>query len=253
MVAAGCTALAAAVLVLLLLLAPHPGSATLAAPGLGTAAANQTEGGIGNGTAATYSPSSAPSRSPRPTPAEAEADDGGDGGGGYTFAPTVLETHAPADALGGEDVMNDELLYERVQAEIGNFTTQSGHYNNLVFVVADQMRWDTLGHVQQGLAMYRNKLKISTPNLDRLARDGVSFATAYCQAPVCASSRGSFYTGNTLRRTGIANNNFASAGFYQTQPLHRERIVRQRTFQQRLTDGYASTKRTRGARTDPRP
>ncbi len=52
----------------------------------------------------------------------------------------------------------------------------------------DQWRGDTLGHLGHPAAL--------TPNIDALvARDGVSFATAFCQNTVCTPSRCSFMTG----------------------------------------------------------
>jgi Sulfatase len=107
---------------------------------------------------------------------------------------------------------------------------------NLVFVVSDQIRFDVLRFVQDGLSQYNGKLKINTPNIDRLARMGVAFETAYCQAPVCGASRGSFMTGNTIRRTGLSNNAFMSETYYKPLLVHRQRIERLRTFEQLLVD-----------------
>ncbi len=58
---------------------------------------------------------------------------------------------------------------------------------NILWLCTDQQRFDTLG-------CYGNKL-VHTPNLDRLAANGVRFANAYCQNPVCTPSRASFLTG----------------------------------------------------------
>ena len=62
----------------------------------------------------------------------------------------------------------------------------------------DQQRYDTLG-------CYGNKW-VKTPNLDRLAAEGVLFERAYCQSPVCAPSRGSFLTGRYPRTCGPRQN-----------------------------------------------
>jgi Sulfatase len=101
-----------------------------------------------------------------------------------------------------------------------------------VFVVSDQIRFDALRFVQDGLSQYSGKLKINTPNIDRLARMGVVFDNAYCQAPVCGASRGSFMTGNTIRRTGLSNNDFMSESYYKPLLVHRQRIERLLTFEQ---------------------
>ncbi|MGE0811631.1 MAG: sulfatase-like hydrolase/transferase, partial [Immundisolibacter sp.] len=58
---------------------------------------------------------------------------------------------------------------------------------NVLFVMADQLRWDHLscaGHPY-----------LQTPNLDALARRGVRFANAFVNSGVCGPSRMSFYTG----------------------------------------------------------
>lgn len=58
---------------------------------------------------------------------------------------------------------------------------------NILFYFTDQQRADTLG-------CYGQKLDIS-PNLDRLAREGVLFEEAYTAQPVCGPCRALFQTG----------------------------------------------------------
>ncbi|MGH7342207.1 MAG: sulfatase family protein, partial [Candidatus Rokuibacteriota bacterium] len=58
---------------------------------------------------------------------------------------------------------------------------------NVLFVMTDQQRWDSVG-------ANGNRL-VKTPNFDRLAAGGVNFTHAFVQAPVCAPSRVSFFTG----------------------------------------------------------
>jgi Sulfatase len=114
-------------------------------------------------------------------------------------------------------------------------TSSSVNYN-LVFVVSDQLRFDALRFVQDGLPQYDGKLKINTPNIDRLAKTGVVFENTYCQAAVCGASRGSFMTGNTIRRTGLSNNAFMGQTAQDRFPVHRERVDRLLTFEQLLID-----------------
>ena len=52
---------------------------------------------------------------------------------------------------------------------------------NILWFVADQMRWDSMAHAGNPAAV--------TPNLDALAQEGVSFDNAYCQNPVCVPDR----------------------------------------------------------------
>lgn len=65
---------------------------------------------------------------------------------------------------------------------------------NILLFVADQMRSDSLGHMGNPASI--------TPNLDKLAKEGVSFRNAYCQNPVCVPSRCSFLTGLYPHTTG---------------------------------------------------
>lgn len=56
---------------------------------------------------------------------------------------------------------------------------------NVLWICTDQQRFDTLGCMGNPW--------VYTPNLDRLAAEGVLFENTYAQSPVCAPSRGCFY------------------------------------------------------------
>lgn len=58
---------------------------------------------------------------------------------------------------------------------------------NLLYVFADQMRSSTMGFLGQE--------RVHTPNLDRLASQGVVFENATANVPVCTPSRASLLTG----------------------------------------------------------
>ena len=59
---------------------------------------------------------------------------------------------------------------------------------NIVFILADDMGlWAS--HT------YGNP-EIKTPNIDKLADEGVKFNNAFCNTPVCSASRTSYFTGN---------------------------------------------------------
>lgn len=58
---------------------------------------------------------------------------------------------------------------------------------NILWICTDQQRYDTIGALGNQC--------VSTPNIDRLVEEGVTFTHAYCQSPICTPSRGSFLTG----------------------------------------------------------
>lgn len=72
---------------------------------------------------------------------------------------------------------------------------------NIIFYFTDQQRWDTIG-------CYGQKLDI-TPNLDRLAAEGVLFEEAYTAQPVCGPCRAMFQTGKYPLELGCYKNNIA--------------------------------------------
>ncbi len=57
---------------------------------------------------------------------------------------------------------------------------------NILFITSDQQHWNTLG-------VFNDEIK--TPNLDRLAGQGVVFTRAYCTNPTCTPTRASLITG----------------------------------------------------------
>jgi arylsulfatase A-like enzyme len=57
---------------------------------------------------------------------------------------------------------------------------------NFLVIVTDDLAYRAIGY---------NNEKVKTPNLDRLARNGMIFSRAYISTPVCAASRASLLTG----------------------------------------------------------
>jgi len=76
---------------------------------------------------------------------------------------------------------------------------------NIVFILADDLGWGELG-------CYGQKM-ISTPNLDRLASQGVRFTQHYSGAPVCAPSRCVLMTGKHLGHAEVRGNMQAKVHF----------------------------------------
>ena len=64
---------------------------------------------------------------------------------------------------------------------------------NILLFLAAQHRYDCVG--------YKNS-DIQTPNIDRLARQGVVFNNAFCPTPVCAPARQSFMSAKRAESIG---------------------------------------------------
>ena len=68
---------------------------------------------------------------------------------------------------------------------------------NIIFLMDDQHRWDALGVENP---------EVITPTLDELAKTGVRFTQAVCQAPMCIASRNSMMFGLYANQTGVLRN-----------------------------------------------
>ncbi len=66
---------------------------------------------------------------------------------------------------------------------------------NVILITADDLGWKDLG-------CYGNT-KIKTPNIDRLAREGMKFTNAFVVSSSCAPSRASFITGQYPHTNGV--------------------------------------------------
>lgn len=75
---------------------------------------------------------------------------------------------------------------------------QQSEKPNIIFVLCDDMGWGDLGCYGQQY--------ISTPNIDRMAREGMQFMQAYCGSPVSAPSRASLMTGQHSGHCKIRGN-----------------------------------------------
>jgi arylsulfatase A-like enzyme len=121
---------------------------------------------------------------------------------------------------------------------------------NVLWICSDQQRYDTLGCYGNGF--------VETPNVDRLADEGVRFERAYAQNPMCTPSRASFLTGRYPRTVGVPGNGYSLpddetllprrlanesyvcglAGKLHVRPAHPDNEVLQ-GGERRMDDGYA--------------
>jgi len=78
---------------------------------------------------------------------------------------------------------------------LGLFANAQEAKPNIVVFLVDDMGWGDSG-------TYGNSL-IKTPNMDRLASEGVKFTQCYSAAGVCSPSRSAILTGRTPYRNGV--------------------------------------------------
>ncbi len=78
---------------------------------------------------------------------------------------------------------------------------------NFLFIYTDDQRWDAMGVVQREQGESARFPWFKTPNLDRLAADGVRFRNAFVTLSLCAPSRAAFLTGKYNHLNGITDNN----------------------------------------------
>jgi arylsulfatase A-like enzyme len=92
---------------------------------------------------------------------------------------------------------------------------------NIIFIFSDDQRFDALGFLHPIL---------ETPNIDRLAEQGVHFPNAFVTTPICASSRATVLTGLHEQRHGFT---------FRTPPLNMKLL--QESYPKLLRDnGYTT-------------
>ncbi|MER7394966.1 sulfatase-like hydrolase/transferase [Streptomyces sp. NPDC000151] len=109
-------------------------------------------------------------------------------GGGVIAAATGLATASPASATPSAGSAQQAEQPFRARADRKNHRRP-----NLLVILADDLGWADLSSY--------GAPHIKTPNLDRLARQGVRFTNAYSGSSTCSPTRFSLYTGRYPGRT----------------------------------------------------
>jgi arylsulfatase A-like enzyme len=83
---------------------------------------------------------------------------------------------------------------------------------NILFILSDDQRWNTVGCM--------GDTNILTPNIDRLAQQGVLFKNHFVTTSICCCSRASIFTGQYLSRHHIGDftTPFTAAQWEKTYP-----------------------------------
>lgn len=81
------------------------------------------------------------------------------------------------------------VLFQLVVAfsAVSSMAQKTTQKPNIIFILTDDQRWDALGYAGNKLA--------HTPEMDKLARQGVYFRNAAVSTPICAASRATLLSG----------------------------------------------------------
>ena len=81
---------------------------------------------------------------------------------------------------------------------------------NILFIMSDD-------HAAHALSCYGSRIN-STPNLDRIANEGMRFDNCFCTNSICAPSRAVILTGKYSHLNGVVDNRLHFDGTQQTLP-----------------------------------
>ena len=95
-------------------------------------------------------------------------------------------------------------------ASIGQTKAAQSKRPNIIFIMTDD-------HASHALSCYGSKIN-KTPNLDRLAKEGMLFKNSFCTNSICAPCRAVILTGKYSHLNGVIDNRKRFDGSQQTFP-----------------------------------
>jgi len=95
-------------------------------------------------------------------------------------------------------------------ASIGQIIGAGGKQPNIIFIMTDD-------HASHAMSCYGSKIN-KTPNLDRIAKEGMRFNNCFCTNSICAPSRAVILTGKYSHINGVTDNRLKFDGSQQTFP-----------------------------------
>src|SRR5699024_4616132 len=110
-----------------------------------------------------------------------------------------------------------------MNAKRGDFSMDTDKQQpNVIFIMSDD-------HAAHAMSCYDSKIN-ETPNLDRIADEGMIFHDCYCTNSICAPSRAAILTGKYNHLNGVRTLGDTFDGRQQTMPkILRKMGMRQRS------------------------
>jgi arylsulfatase A-like enzyme len=102
---------------------------------------------------------------------------------------------------------------------------------NIVFILLDDLRYDGMGFLQP---------EVQTPNIDRLAHEGIYFPNTVVTSSLCSPSRATILTGLTTRNHHVVDNNNSSEAGLVFFPSYLQRAGYETAFFGKWHMGQAS-------------
>lgn len=119
--------------------------------------------------------------------------------GAFCSSPGSASARPPTTAAQRKhNVLIRALALARTGAGTNRSATQARRKPNVIYILADDLGYGDLG-------CYGQKL-IQTPNLDRMAREGMRFTQMYAGSTVCAPSRAVLMTGKHMGHVSVRGN-----------------------------------------------
>ena len=87
------------------------------------------------------------------------------------------------------------LLFFSCKEKATEETQSPPHFQNVIVIIGDDHATGVLGSLGNNI--------INTPNLDRLSSEGIVFANAFANSPLCSATRQSLLTGKYPHATGV--------------------------------------------------
>ncbi len=91
------------------------------------------------------------------------------------------------------------------------FTTEDGKPLNIIYIMSDD-------HTRQAISSYDQRFGITTPHIDKIAREGLIFENSYVANSISGPSRACLITGKHSHKNGFMNNENTFDGEQQTMP-----------------------------------